>query len=197
MKSTVVFYAPLFNQILKNQIHYNETLTYMLADLIKLQPIMELYKKKELCFYCCGCEKSKRDYSQLHFIEQWIMASLYKRKMVYYTNGNKNLEKADMLYNKAKDTYVKYFFEDLSTQMNGISSKISVMQIWGTQIPVFHYLIQYYDILKKTSDKRGFFKSIDNLYKKSIETIMKTNKTHLGLSVTLVALSAVFGGNAI
>ena len=197
MKSTVVFYAPLFNQILKNQIHYNETLTYILADLIKLQPIMELYNTKELCFYCCGCEKSKRDYSQLHFIEQWIMASLYKRKMVYYTNGNKNLEKADMLYNKAKDTYVKFFYEDLSTQMNGISSKISVMQIWGTQIPVFHYLIKYYDILKKTSDKRGFFKSIDNLYKKSIETIMKTNKTHLGLSVTLVALSAVFGGNAI
>ena len=140
MKSTVVFYAPLFNQILKNQIHYNETLTYMLADLIKLQPNMELYKTKELCFYCCGCEKSKRDYSQLHFIEQWIMASLYKRKMVYYTNGNKNLEKADMLYNKAKDTYVKYFFEDLSTQMNGISSKISVMQIWGHRFQYFSFL---------------------------------------------------------
>ena len=60
--STVVLYAPLFNKMLKDKnINYEATSTYLLVDLVKLQPIMDSYKNKTLAFSCCGCEKSARD----------------------------------------------------------------------------------------------------------------------------------------
>ena len=174
--STVVLYAPLFNKILKRDkdVNYKDTPIYLNADLAKLIPIMTLYKDKDmtLAFNCCGCEKSKRDYSQLHFVEHWLMASLYKRKMIYFTNGNKKLKNAELLYDKVSILDVGTLYAILNS-MTGISNEISYMQtfMWSTQIPVFKTIIKTYDEILNSNDKVGVLKNIYDAFKKNIDYI--------------------------
>ena len=165
--STVVLYAPVFNMMLKDKhINFEETFVYLQADLAKLQPIMQPRVNNTFIFNCCGCEKSARDYSQLHFVEQWLMASIYNRKMIYFTNGNKKLQNAEKLYDIVKDLPVLDFYIILS-EMSGVTKKLSFTEryFWSTQVPVFKYITKHMMTFLKLVINRGLSKRCSILLK--------------------------------
>jgi hypothetical protein len=144
-------------------------------------------------FNCCGCEKSARDYSQLHFVEQWLMVSLYNRQMIYFTNGNKKLKNAEKLYHIVKDLPVMFVYVILS-EMSGVTKKLSFTEryFWSSQVPVFNYITKKCDEFFKTSDKEGFMKKMYTSFKKNLDHMMNMDPKLRNVIGNAVIIAASF-----